>query len=125
MRTALLLAALLASAASAKTIHVAPGGDAHEKLQTALIEAQPGDTVHIAAGRYALADGLSLDVNGVTVMGDGPGAILRLRLGPEPQGEALLARLTRRSVAALALEPGQQVFAVIKAVSVAQENIGA
>ena len=54
-------------------------------------------------------------------MGDGPGAMIRLRLGDE----ALLARLTRRSVAALALEPGQQVFAVIKAVSVAQENIGA
>lgn len=90
MRTALLLAALLASAASAKTIHVAPGGDAHEKLQTALIEAQPGDTVHIAAGRYALADGLSLDVNGVTVMGDGPGATILDFTGQKGEGEGLL-----------------------------------
>ena len=53
-------------------------------------------------------------------IGEGPGAILRLRVGPE----ALLARVTRRSVAALDLTPGQTVFAVVKAVSVAQGNIG-
>lgn len=51
--------------------------------------------------------------------GDGPGAILRLRLGDQ----ALLARVTRRSVAALDLRQGQPVFAVLKAVSVAQQNI--
>jgi parallel beta-helix repeat protein len=90
MRTALLLAALLASAAGAKTIHVGPGGDAHEKLQTALIEAQPGDTVHIDAGRYALADGLSLDVDGVTVKGDGPGATILDFTGQRGEGEGLL-----------------------------------
>lgn len=90
MRTALLLAALLASVASAKTIHVGPGGDAHEKLQTALIEAQPGDTVHIAAGRYALADGLSLDVDGVTVKGDGPGTTILDFTGQKGEGEGLL-----------------------------------
>jgi parallel beta-helix repeat protein len=90
MRTALLLAALLASAAGAKTIHVGPGGQAHEKLQTALIEAQPGDTVHIAAGRYALADGLSLDVDGVTVKGDGPGATILDFTGQKGEGEGLL-----------------------------------
>lgn len=53
-------------------------------------------------------------------IGDGPGAIIRLRVG----ADALLVRVTRRSVAALTLAPGQSVFAVIKAVSVAQGNIG-
>lgn len=53
-------------------------------------------------------------------IGDGPGAIIRLRVGTD----ALLVRVTRRSVAALALAPGQSVYAVIKAVSVAQGNIG-
>ena len=53
-------------------------------------------------------------------IGDGPGAIIRLRVG----SDALLVRVTRRSVAALALAQGQAVFAVIKAVSVAQGNIG-
>jgi molybdate transport system ATP-binding protein len=52
--------------------------------------------------------------------GDGPGALVRLSLGTD----RLLARITRRSVLALDLRPGTSVFAVLKAVSVAQENIG-
>ena len=53
-------------------------------------------------------------------MGDGPGALLRLKVGDE----VLLARITRRSVDALRLVPGLAIFAVLKAVSVAQENVG-
>jgi molybdate transport system ATP-binding protein len=53
-------------------------------------------------------------------MGEGPGAMVRLRVG----AEVLLARVTRRSVGALDLAPGKPVFAVLKAVSVAQENVG-
>ena len=53
-------------------------------------------------------------------LGEGPGALVRLRAGHE----ILLARITRRSAAALDLQPGQPVFAVLKAVSVAQENVG-
>lgn len=53
-------------------------------------------------------------------MGDGPGALVRLDAG----GEMLLARVTRRSAEALSLSPGRAVFAVLKAVSVAQENVG-
>jgi molybdate transport system ATP-binding protein len=52
--------------------------------------------------------------------GDGPGALVRL----DAAGDALLARVTRRSVEALGLTPGRAVFAVLKAVSVAQENVG-
>ncbi len=53
-------------------------------------------------------------------MGDGPGALVRLDAGDE----ILLARITRRSATALALAPGRPVFVVLKAVSVAQENVG-
>jgi molybdate transport system ATP-binding protein len=53
-------------------------------------------------------------------LGDGPGALVRLAAGDE----AILARITRRSASALALKPGQPVFAVLKAVSVARENVG-
>lgn len=53
-------------------------------------------------------------------MGEGPGALVQLQVGPE----MLLARVTRRSAAALGLQPGREVFAVLKAVSVAQENVG-
>ncbi len=52
--------------------------------------------------------------------GDGPGALVQLDLA----GQRLLARVTRRSVAALGLAPGQGVFAVVKSVSVAQTDVG-
>ena len=44
---------------------------------------------------------------------EGPQALVRLDHG----GAALVARVTRRSVAALALSPGREVFAVVKAVT--------
>lgn len=53
-------------------------------------------------------------------MGDGPGALVQLDAG----GETLLARVTRRSASSLSLAPGRPVFAILKAVSVAQENVG-
>jgi molybdate transport system ATP-binding protein len=53
-------------------------------------------------------------------LGEGPGAMVRVRVGEE----VLLARITRRSVGVLELAPGRPVFAVLKAVSVAQENVG-
>lgn len=52
--------------------------------------------------------------------GEGPGALVRLDAG----GEVILARITRRSAGALSLAPGKPVFAILKAVSVAQENVG-
>lgn len=52
--------------------------------------------------------------------GEGPGAMVRLRLGDE----VLLSRVTKRSVGALGLQPGMAVQAVLKAVSVAHENVG-
>lgn len=55
----------------AKTLTVAPGENAQSRLQEALIVAQPGDVVELAAGRFMLTDGLSLDVAGVTVRGAG------------------------------------------------------
>jgi len=54
-------------------------------------------------------------------LGDGPGALVQMRAGDE----TLLARITRRSALALALEPGTACFAVIKSVSVAPGDIGA
>ena len=55
-------------------------------------------------------------------LGAGPGAMVRLDLG---DGQSVLSRITRRSAQSLGLSQGQSVYAVIKAVSVAQENVGA
>ena len=84
--------ALLATAAplAAKTIAVTPGPDVQEKLQAALIEVQPGDTVQLAAGRYELTDGLSLDVDKVTVRGAGPEQSVLSFKAQQGAGEGLL-----------------------------------
>ncbi|WP_209347141.1 parallel beta-helix domain-containing protein [Pontixanthobacter sp. CEM42] len=62
---------LAAQPAWAETITIAPGDGAQERLQEALILAEPGDEIVLEAGRFALTDGLSLDVDGVTVRGAG------------------------------------------------------
>lgn len=76
--------------AHAGTIRVEPGANAQERLQAALIEAQPGDTVEIAPGRYELTDGLSLDVDKVIVRGAGPDATILSFKGQKGAGEGLL-----------------------------------
>jgi molybdate transport system ATP-binding protein len=52
--------------------------------------------------------------------GQGPGVLVRLEIG----SDFLLARVTRRSALALALEPGVAVHAILKSVAVAQADVG-
>jgi parallel beta-helix repeat protein len=85
-------AALLAGAAPvlAETHNITPGADAATRLQEAMILAQPGDEIVLAAGRYALADGLSLDADGVTLRGAGPAQTILDFTGQQGSGEGLL-----------------------------------
>jgi parallel beta-helix repeat protein len=77
MKHHLLVAAVLATStlaaapALAETHSIAAGEGAAERLQEALILAEPGDVIMLEAGRYMLSDGLSLDVEGVTIRGAG------------------------------------------------------
>jgi parallel beta-helix repeat protein len=91
---ALLIAAAsalaLAAPAHAKTIAVAAGEGAQARLQEALIVAEPGDVVELGAGRFVLTDGLSLDVKGVTVRGNGMDATVLDFSGQKGAGEGLL-----------------------------------
>lgn len=82
--------AVLSTPLFAATVHVEAGAGAQERLQSALIEAQPGDTVEIGAGRFDLTDGLSLDVDRVTVKGAGSGATMLSFKGQKGAGEGLL-----------------------------------
>ena len=82
--------ALIGAPAAAATIDVAPGSGAAARLQAALIDAAPGDTVKLAAGRFALTEGLSLDVRGVTVAGAGADATILDFSGQKGAGEGLL-----------------------------------
>ena len=91
-RAQLSAVALLASAALAQAAdhRVEPGEGAGERLIEALILAEPGDTVTIAAGRYDLTEGLSLDVDEVTVRGEGAGRSVLSFKGQAGSGEGLL-----------------------------------
>ncbi|MGR3375188.1 molybdenum ABC transporter ATP-binding protein [Salipiger abyssi] len=94
------------------------------------VERAPGTPlrVHVEAQDVMLAtrrpEGISaLNVLPATVtalrLGEGPGALVQLDAG----GNVVLSRVTRRSVAALDLREGQQLYAVLKAVSVAKDGI--
>ena len=76
--------------AHAGTLRVEPGANAQERLQTALLDAKPGDTVEIGAGRFELTDGLSLDISGVTVRGMGTDKSILSFKGQKSAGEGLL-----------------------------------
>ena len=95
---------LLAVPAAARTIDVAAGAAAQERLQTALIDAKPGDTVRLGAGRFALTDGLSLDVDDVTVRGAGADKTILSFDGQKGEGEGLLVTSDRVTLKDFAVE---------------------
>ena len=82
--------ALAATGAHAKTITVEAGDGAQQRLQEALIAAQPGDVVQIGEGRFALSDGLSLDSDKVTVRGMGMERTILDFTAQQGAGEGLL-----------------------------------
>lgn len=84
--------------------------------------------IHIEAHDVMLATEQPRSISALNVLpaivreirfGGGPGALVQVAAGPN----LILARITRRSVAALDLTPGKQVFAVLKAVSVAKLSV--
>lgn len=92
MKRYALVAALLATAAplAAETHRVEPGEGAAQRLQEALILAAPGDVIELGEGRFTLTDGLSLDVDGVTVRGAGMDKTVLDFTGQQGAGEGLL-----------------------------------
>jgi hypothetical protein len=85
-----LAAVLAASPRGGADRDVEAGANAQERLQAALIEAKPGSVVRIGAGRFELTDGLSLDVDRVTVRGAGPDKTVLSFKGQLGAGEGLL-----------------------------------
>lgn len=101
------------------------------RLVLPLIEAPPGTRLRIRIGAHDVMIARdrphaisALNVLPVTItrihQGEGPGAAIGLDAG----GDHLLARITRRSVRALALEPGLTCYAIIKSTAVAPQDIG-
>ncbi|MBF9032792.1 molybdenum ABC transporter ATP-binding protein [Rhodobacterales bacterium HKCCE2091] len=86
-------------------------GEAGERVQIRL----DARDVTLALDRPERISALNVLPVTVTAIDTGPeaGALVRL----DHQGQGLTARLTRRSVAALALAPGQRVYAIVKTMS--------
>lgn len=89
-RLAALATLLFASTAQAATLSVAAGPNAQERVQTALLDVKPGDTVALGAGQFDFTDGLSLDADDVVIRGAGPGKTILSFLGQKSAGEGLL-----------------------------------
>ncbi|MGD2134079.1 MAG: parallel beta-helix domain-containing protein [Maricaulaceae bacterium] len=83
---------------------IAPGDDAYVQLQTRLIEASPGDVVELAAGTFAFTEGLSLDVDDVTIRGAGQGETILSFAGQTGAGEGLLITGDNVTVADLTMQ---------------------
>jgi parallel beta-helix repeat protein len=94
----------IAGAANAAVIKVTPDGDAQEKVQTALLDAKPGDVVELAVGKFVFTDGLSLDIDNVTVRGAGPDKTILSFAGQKGAGEGLLITSDKVTVRDLAVE---------------------
>ena len=62
---------IITGVADARTWRIEAGPNAQQELQRALLDARPGDTVRLERGRYDLNQGLSLDVDRVTIRGAG------------------------------------------------------
>ncbi|MGN3973759.1 parallel beta-helix domain-containing protein [Tsuneonella sp. SYSU-LHT278] len=100
----LTLAAATASPALCATHDIAAGDGAQTRLQEALILAEPGDEIVLGAGRFSLDDGLSLDVDGVTVRGAGMDATVLDFTGQKGAGEGLLVTSDRVTLRDFAVE---------------------
>lgn len=81
---------LAAAPGPARTIKLSPGANDDETVQTALIEAKPGDVIHLAAGTFRFTTGLSLDAPDVTITGDGEGRTILDFSAQKGAGEGLL-----------------------------------
>jgi len=78
--------------------------DYQKQLQLQLIQAQPGDVITIPAGVHPISRGLSLDVSGVTIRGEGmDNSILSFK--DQLQGaEGLLVNASDFTIEDLAIE---------------------
>lgn len=100
-----LLSLLFAAApAAAAEVLVEAGEGAAARLTEALILAEPGDTIRIGPGRFELAEGLSLQVDDVTVAGAGPDATVLSFRGQTGAGEGLLVTSDRVVLQGFAVE---------------------
>jgi parallel beta-helix repeat protein len=87
-----------------RCVELSPGDDDQTALQTALIEAEEGDVILLHAGTYSFTSGLSLDVAGVTVRGEGEAETILSFAGQTDGAEGLLVTADNFTCEDLAVE---------------------
>lgn len=102
----LLAIALMVSACSRETPPAADSGpsDFQKQLQMQLIQAKPGDVITIPAGVHAINRGLSLNVSGVTIRGEGMDRSILSFKGQVQGAEGLLVNASDFTIEDLAIE---------------------
>ena len=87
-----------------RVVQIAPGDDDQETLLLALIEAEPGDVIELASGTFVLSGQLSLDVDDVTLRGQGMEETILSFAGQTSGAEGLLVNADGFTIEDLALE---------------------
>jgi len=95
----------LSASVQAKTISVDITEDgAFDAIQEALILAEPGDVIELPAGTFALEDGLSLDIENITLRGQGRDQTVLSFKGQETGAEGLIINADDAVIENLAVE---------------------
>lgn len=105
---------LIAAGVQAQTVITLEAGDNfQETLQEALILAEPGTTIVMPAGRFALTGGLSLDVSDITLLGAGMNETVLSFKGQISGSEGFLVTSDRVRLEGFAVEdtPGDGIKA--------------
>ncbi|GIW45338.1 MAG: hypothetical protein KatS3mg077_2620 [Candidatus Binatia bacterium] len=92
------------NACGERCVVLSPSDDDQENIQRALIEARPGDTILLRAGVYRLSGQLSLDVDGVTIRGEGKDRTILSFRNQTSGAEGLLVTANDFTIEDLALE---------------------
>ena len=87
-----------------RCIVLAPTEDDHATILAALLEARPGDVLYFRAGFYDVRGQLSLDVDDVTLRGEGMDETILSFRGQESGGEGLLVFADNFTIEDMALE---------------------
>ncbi len=83
---------------------IAPPSDYQKQLQTQLIMARPGDIITVPAGVHNINRGLSLNVSGVTIRGEGMDKSILSFKGQVQGAEGLLVNASDFTIEDLAIE---------------------
>ena len=94
-----------------RCVEIAPGATAQDDLLTALLEAQPKDVIFLKQGRYDIDQQLSLNVDDVTIAGEGLNRTVVSFASQSGGGEGLLVQGDRFTLEDIGLEdaPGDIV----------------